>query len=87
MIPRLLACAALSAFALVSHAQGWPQRPVKMIVPFPAGGPTDVLTRVLADKASQGEMTGGTPQQFAAVIQQEAQRWSKVIRDANVKPE
>ncbi len=53
MIRRLLACAAFSALALASHAQGWPQRPVKMVVPFPAGGPTDVLTRVLSDKLGQ----------------------------------
>jgi tripartite-type tricarboxylate transporter receptor subunit TctC len=33
------------------------------------------------------ETTGGTPAQFAAVVQGEAAKWSKVIRDANVKPE
>jgi tripartite-type tricarboxylate transporter receptor subunit TctC len=45
--------AAILAAALVplaSSAQGWPNKTVKIIVPFPAGGPTDVLTRVLADK-------------------------------------
>ena len=44
----LIACAASWA-----HAQAWPSRPVKMIVPFPAGGPTDVMTRVLSDKLGQ----------------------------------
>ncbi len=53
MIRRLLACAALAALVLPSHAQTWPQRPVKMIVPFPAGGPTDVMTRILSEKLSQ----------------------------------
>ena len=33
------------------------------------------------------ETTGGTPAEFSAVMQSESQRWSKVIRDANVKPE
>jgi tripartite-type tricarboxylate transporter receptor subunit TctC len=33
------------------------------------------------------ETTGGTPAEFAAVVQAEAAKWSKVIRDANVKPE
>ena len=49
MLMRLLAALAFSAAAL-AHAQSWPARPVKMIVPFPAGGPTDVLTRALSDK-------------------------------------
>ena len=51
MLTRLLAALALAAASL-AHAQSWPARPVKMIVPFPAGGPTDVLTRVLAEKLS-----------------------------------
>jgi tripartite-type tricarboxylate transporter receptor subunit TctC len=50
---RLLALLAFFAAIPLAHAQAWPTRPVKMIVPFPAGGPTDVLTRVLADKLSQ----------------------------------
>ncbi len=51
MLPRtLLLAAALLAAAPPSLAQSWPARTVKIVVPFPAGGPTDVLTRVLADK-------------------------------------
>jgi tripartite-type tricarboxylate transporter receptor subunit TctC len=45
-----LLAAALCAAALPALSQGFPTRPVKIIVPFPAGGPTDVLTRVLAEK-------------------------------------
>jgi tripartite-type tricarboxylate transporter receptor subunit TctC len=33
-------------------ARAWPERPLTVVVPFPAGGPTDVLTRALADKLS-----------------------------------
>ncbi|MBC8022669.1 MAG: tripartite tricarboxylate transporter substrate binding protein [Burkholderiales bacterium] len=40
----------LLALASAAQAQSWPARPIKMVVPFPAGGPTDVLTRVLSDK-------------------------------------
>ncbi|MDQ3027220.1 MAG: tripartite tricarboxylate transporter substrate binding protein [Pseudomonadota bacterium] len=50
---RFAACLALALAAGLAHAQSWPSRPVKMVVPFPAGGPTDVLTRVLADKLGQ----------------------------------
>ena len=50
---RFAACLALTlAFAGAAHAQ-WPTKPIKMVVPFPAGGPTDVMTRALSDKLSQ----------------------------------
>ena len=38
------------AFSRVARAQIYPSRPITMIVPFPAGGPTDVVGRVLADR-------------------------------------
>jgi tripartite-type tricarboxylate transporter receptor subunit TctC len=50
---RLLAALAFLAAVPLAHAQAWPTKPVKIIVPFPAGGPTDVLTRVLGEKLSQ----------------------------------
>src|SRR5262249_8628576 len=45
----ILACV-LPAAAL---AQAWPQRPIKMIVPFPAGGGTDFIGRLAAKHLSE----------------------------------
>ena len=41
-----------AAGAAPARAQGadWPNRPVRIIVPYPAGGSTDVLTRILAER-------------------------------------
>src|SRR5688572_20117123 len=50
---RFLAALVLLAAVPLAHAQAWPAKPVKIIVPFPAGGPTDVLTRVIGEKLAQ----------------------------------
>ena len=44
---------ALAAMAATGSAQGdYPDKPVQIIVPFPPGGNTDILTRVMADQLS-----------------------------------
>ena len=47
------AAVALLAGAAPTFAQPYPQRPISVIVPFAAGGPTDVLARVLGQHMSQ----------------------------------
>src|SRR6185437_14101769 len=34
-------------------AQTYPNHPIRLIAPFPAGGPVDVMARLIADKLSQ----------------------------------
>lgn len=51
-------CAALLAalFAVPARAQDtgdWPNQPVRMVVPFPAGGPADILARFVGERLSQ----------------------------------
>ena len=53
----LLALLCLVAATLAAAAEGdgtnFPNRPVKIVVPFPAGGPTDVNMRILGQKLSE----------------------------------
>jgi tripartite-type tricarboxylate transporter receptor subunit TctC len=54
----LLATPAL-ALPVAAHAQGWPARPVRIVVAYPPGGSTDVLARTLAAALAEA-IPGGT---------------------------
>ncbi|HEX9463742.1 MAG TPA: tripartite tricarboxylate transporter substrate binding protein [Alphaproteobacteria bacterium] len=47
---RATAAAALALLGTAAAAQTYPTKPIRMIVPFPAGGPSDVLARVIGQK-------------------------------------
>ena len=47
------AVAGLFAFAGSASAQNYPNRPITMIIPFAAGGPTDVLGRIVGARMSE----------------------------------
>lgn len=44
---------AAAAFAMPAHAQDWPKGTVSLVVPFPAGGPLDVMARPTAQKLQE----------------------------------
>jgi len=138
--------AGLLAYATGCVARGYPNKTIRVIIPFAPGGGTDILTRTIAPKLSEAlgqqlvidnragggstigsEMVaksvadgytllmvdtsfttnpslysklpdiqqrlidlgfdpiGGTPEQFAANIKSETEKWARVIKNARVK--
>jgi tripartite-type tricarboxylate transporter receptor subunit TctC len=53
MLRRLIVAALVLASACAAQAQEWPARTLTMVVPFPAGGPIDVVGRILAPPMSE----------------------------------
>ncbi len=52
-ICRMLVACVLAALSSGLWAQSWPSKPIRMIIAFPPGGPTDLVSRVLAQKLSE----------------------------------
>ncbi len=53
---RWLVAAALTLWAgaaIAEEAASYPSRPIRMIVPFPAGGPSDIVARIIGQKMSE----------------------------------
>ncbi len=53
LIARLLAAAALSGAALAAHAQAYPNRSIKLVVPFVPGGATDLVARAIGKEMAK----------------------------------
>jgi len=55
---RTLLAAALALCGAAVHAQApWPSKPIRIVVPFPAGGPTDITARVLGQAIGESLKT------------------------------
>ncbi|MES2564552.1 MAG: tripartite tricarboxylate transporter substrate-binding protein [Pseudomonadota bacterium] len=51
MILSILVCETLATASI--HAQSYPSRPIRFIVPFPPGGSTDTYSRIIGNKLSE----------------------------------
>ena len=52
-IPATLLTALSLLLPALAAAQDFPERPIRLIVPFPAGGPNDVIARVIGQRMSE----------------------------------
>src|SRR3982074_1870012 len=50
---KSLLCALLLAAACAAHGQSYPSKPVRIVIPFPPGNTTDIMTRLIAPKMSE----------------------------------
>jgi tripartite-type tricarboxylate transporter receptor subunit TctC len=53
VLSRFAAGLAIALVPALAAAQAWPSKAVRLVVPFPAGGATDVVSRLLAQKLSE----------------------------------
>jgi tripartite-type tricarboxylate transporter receptor subunit TctC len=53
LLRRLLTGLTLSLMPALAAAQDFPAKPIKLIVPFPAGGPNDIIARIVGQRMSE----------------------------------
>ena len=68
--------AALTVVSRIAEAQAYPSRPVRFLVPFPAGGPADILARLYGQKLSLSQR-----------IEADTAKWMDLFKSADAKAE
>jgi tripartite-type tricarboxylate transporter receptor subunit TctC len=53
LVTALFIVLGLLGFAQIAGAQSWPTKPIKLIVPYPPGGGTDVIARIMQEPMGQ----------------------------------
>jgi len=48
-----IVCLSFALAAPLIHAQAWPSKPIRIVVPFPPGGPADLLPRLIGPKLTE----------------------------------
>jgi tripartite-type tricarboxylate transporter receptor subunit TctC len=86
-VPFALAALPFVSSSSSSAAAVYPDRPVRIVVPFAPGGGTDAVARTLAQEMAGLVMVAAPPEELDRYFRGEEERWRKVIRDAGITAE
>jgi tripartite-type tricarboxylate transporter receptor subunit TctC len=88
--------AAVVLGASAAQAQDYPNKPIRMIVPFAPGGVVDTSTRILTKLADVKERyatvgaaatIGMPPAQFAARVKKDLERYRGIVKSVGITPQ
>jgi tripartite-type tricarboxylate transporter receptor subunit TctC len=84
---NVLLAAALIAATGTASAQQYPSRPITLVVPFPPGGSATIIARSIADKLGEALGAQIVVDNYAADVDREEMKWSKLVAAIGLKGE